>query len=585
MAEPTQTVDESDPWNFSSPTDDQKDPTELASPEVASSDLPTPDTSKDIKKPDLTSPVSDDDFSAWDVPHEDGNAEPRNATIDSVVAPHADNVESDTKKSEDTPEDTPNGVLNEPVAPTPDVLADSKDNVVDALPGISETDGTAIAQSSFDTQPSTEQPEAPQVDTIFASQKEDVDFTELLAKGPETVENENNEDKSEEDQKGEQSPSHGNSPVEVAGPSSVENNTAEDLLIAEPVPETNSQGDIPNPGPAEEGLPGGGVNEQAEKSSVNAPAEELLPPHQVNGAEVSPWASLDDKEITKESDSTENNQLNTESEAQEITEEDNSAWGNQANDDLDSDGDDFFNQLKTQTKPIFAPPEAESRFEEGLPLLDDDAPASPEVAVQEEITTADPFDNDDDDDAEGFFSSAPKAEPTPPLSQHITRKSTSQVMESVGLDLASPTSEASAAAAFDEALKGDVSEVEAPQFPADTADQSDDDDIVAQWGAELSDTDEDDLMAQWSAALDEGAPQAGLQSPVANEGLNSPFETPQPKQTPPRAIPSTYVPHQPPTSDLVGGIAFPGPPPHEHGCSPILLATSEPCHPTGREFC
>lgn len=582
MAEPTQTADESDPWNFSSPTDDVKDPAELASPEVASSDLPTPDTSKHITKPDLTSPVSDDDFSAWDAPHENGNAESQNATIDSVVAPLADNVERDTKKSEDTPEDTPNGVLNEPVAATPDVPADSKDDVVDALPGISETDGTTIAQPSLDTQPSTEQPEASQVDTIFASQEENVDFTELLAKGPETVEDENNEDKSEEDQKGEQSPSHGNSPVEVAGPSSVETNTAQDILIAESVPETTSQGDISNPGPAKEGLPGTDVNEQAEKSSVNAPAEELLPPHQVNGTEVSPWASLDDKEIPKESDSTGN--INTESEAQEVTEEDNSAWGNQANDDLDSDGDDFFNQLKTQTKPIFAPPEAESRFEEGVPLLDDDTPASPEVAVQEETTTADPFANDNDDDAEGFFSSAPKAKPTPPVPQHITRKSTSQVMESVGFDLASPASEASAAAAFDEALKGDISEVEAPQFPADTADQSDDDDIVAQWGAGLSDTDEDDLMAQWSAALDEGAPQAGLQSPVANEGLNSPFETPQPKQTPPRAIPSAYVPHQPPTSELVGGIAFPGAPPTSTAVPPYYSQPANPVTLRGESF-
>ena len=45
-------------------------------------------------------------------------------------------------------------------------------------------------------------------------------------------------------------------------------------------------------------------------------------------------------------------------------------WEDPSNDDA---GDDFFDQLKTQTKPIYIPPENESRFEEGVPLLDDSA--------------------------------------------------------------------------------------------------------------------------------------------------------------------------------------------------------------------
>ncbi|KAF3400106.1 COPII coat assembly protein sec16 [Penicillium rolfsii] len=261
-------------------------------------------------------------------------------------------------------------------------------------------------------------------------------------------------------------------------------------------------------------------------------------------------------------------------------------WSIEADNDVDSDGDDFFTQLKTQTKPIFAPPEAESRFEEGVPLLDEDGPQSPVHEGQPTIPVDDLFANDEND-AGDFFSSAARVEMSDEVSSpHVTRKSTSQVMDSAGFNIDSPTSDTSAAAQFDDALK--AAATSGPVEPAGQAEPAveTEDDLAARWEAELSDTGEDELAARWEAALDlddddmlleddttvaaPGQPQAGTPgqkyvpqsaTPGATNaglgGLSSPFETPN-SQTQPRAIPGIYSPHQPTTADLVGGIPIPG---------------------------
>lgn len=268
----------------------------------------------------------------------------------------------------------------------------------------------------------------------------------------------------------------------------------------------------------------------------------------------------------------------------DTTAQDQPFWTNELSGEVDSNEGDFFNQLNSQTKPIFAPPEAESRFEEGVPLLDESTPGSPEHPVQAEKSIDSIFSNDEDD-ADGFFSSAPKSEAKDgdedffgsiskeeaeeqPVA-HLARKSTSQVLESTGFALDSPVSDASAAAQFDDALKA------ASLDPQPTADPSEEE-LAARWEAELGDSPDDDLAARWEAALDDDdilleteAPQSVSaeehihQTPAEptnkdlSAGLNSPYQTPQ-VFSQPRPVPSMYTPHQPSTGDLLQGVPLPG---------------------------
>ncbi|OOQ90276.1 COPII coat assembly protein sec16 [Penicillium brasilianum] len=302
-----------------------------------------------------------------------------------------------------------------------------------------------------------------------------------------------------------------------------------------------------------------------------------------------------------------NHYLEAESPAHESSQDDADPWSMEAQNDVDSEGDDFFNQLKTQTKPIFAPPEAESRFEEGVPLLDEESPESPVREEHPANHVEDPFANDEND-GDDFFSSAQKAETSDDFaSPHITRKSTSQVIESLGFNIDSPTSDTSAAAQFDDILKAAAtSEPVESAVQAELAAEPTEDDLAARWEAELSDTGEDELAARWEAALDlddddilleddttalapaqpqaatpgqQYVPQGVTLSAInpAPAGLNSPFETPN-SQTQPRAIPGIYTPHQPTTADLVGGIPVPGAPPGANAVIPPYFS-QKPSNP------
>ncbi|KAL4939584.1 Sec23-binding domain of Sec16-domain-containing protein [Aspergillus oleicola] len=262
----------------------------------------------------------------------------------------------------------------------------------------------------------------------------------------------------------------------------------------------------------------------------------------------------------------------------EVSSTNHDLWGSPKSVDHGDGDDDFFDQLKTQTKPIYFPPEAESRFEEGVPLLDDNlespvvqttAPAAPQPS---QIDTVFEGENDDDD---GFFSSAQKQEteqePQGPF--HIHRKSTSQVMDSLGAKQDGITSPLSPTAEeFDDILAAAASQSpQKVQEPAPTAPAAEEDDLAAAWQAELSDDDlevtpvEEDLAAKWQAELDDDellledeAVAAAQDTQMVNGDamdpaaqLGSPFGTPQSAGRP-KPSQNAYVPHQPSTSDLVG---------------------------------
>ncbi|OJI79887.1 hypothetical protein ASPTUDRAFT_131151 [Aspergillus tubingensis CBS 134.48] len=255
-------------------------------------------------------------------------------------------------------------------------------------------------------------------------------------------------------------------------------------------------------------------------------------------------------------------------------------WGNTANEEPAED--DFFNQLKTQTKPIYVPPENnESRFEEGVPLLDDSAESPVEPTAVEESQTDNFFAGDDDED-DGFFKavqSAPPPDESQPAS-HITRKSTFQVMDSLGVSLDSPMSEADpadpaaqefdnvlAAAATDNTVKKSSSEEDlAARWQAELAEEEaeiapSEDDLAARWQMELDDDDDLLLEDDIGGATTEQAPTSqdtnGATAGAAVPGLSSPFGTPQ-SSVRPSATATAYTPHQPSTSDLLQGIPVPG---------------------------
>ncbi|KAL2786824.1 Sec23-binding domain of Sec16-domain-containing protein [Aspergillus keveii] len=234
--------------------------------------------------------------------------------------------------------------------------------------------------------------------------------------------------------------------------------------------------------------------------------------------------------------------------------------------------DDFFDQLKTQTKPMFFPPEADSRYEEGVPLLDEsvETPVEPS-APPGQLNSV--FDGDEGED-DGFFSSAQKAAPEDDSQGpfHIHRKSTSQVMDALNATDNYPASPLSPTAEeFDNMLSAAAS-----GSPEKVAETPAEEDLAAKWQAELSDDElevapvdapvEEDLAAKWQAELDDddllledeahdttAEPAQMVNGDGVDHTLGSPFGTPQ-SASRPKAPQGAYTPHQPSTSDLVGGV-------------------------------
>lgn len=241
----------------------------------------------------------------------------------------------------------------------------------------------------------------------------------------------------------------------------------------------------------------------------------------------------------------------------------NAFWDHSANENGDSSEEDFFNQLKPQTKPIYIPEDPESRFEEGIPLVDN-APETPLEAVSKPQSQIDKLFDDDDDEGDDFFSSAQKSSTSevqqPPP---ITRKSTSQVLDSLSFAQDSPinenppttlpSSDAQGAAESTDVVKETTSE----------------EDLAARWQAELDDDDDlllDDELAAKTAASKEPVSEtpSGPADSLHPEGQNGVFRA-QRSSMGSQAQPNPYTPHQPSSSELVQGLPVPGATPETTG--------------------
>lgn len=278
----------------------------------------------------------------------------------------------------------------------------------------------------------------------------------------------------------------------------------------------------------------------------------------------------------------------------------NAFWRNSGVSFGDGEGD-VFDQLKTQTKPIYMPPEPESRFEEGVPLLKEttqQAPVQPPATNQPEPeptsavdaaeptkTNAEPqvdsiFAGDEDEGAD-FFSQVQQPAQQPDFPP-IERKDTPQVMDSVGEPLDSPIPETSPSVEqFSQMLA-------VPSSGKQMKKASSEEDLVARWQAELSDNEElqepteEDLAARWQAELDDDDDDLLMDGFEDNTIANG--QEQQPAQSVPDTtshVPSSgfnvsqgsrasssYTPHQPSTPSLLQSVPLPAtqpfPPPSSY---------------------
>ena len=233
------------------------------------------------------------------------------------------------------------------------------------------------------------------------------------------------------------------------------------------------------------------------------------------------------------------------------------------------DGDDFFSQLKTQTKPIYMSPESESKFDEGVPLLDDDV-ESPKPTPKEntkEDTKGDNIDQlfEDNGEEASFFSEVQKPDTAQERPDHLTRKTTPQVIDSVG-GAQNTSSDASPAVQQPSSLASPDPQVKKA---------SSEEDLAARWQAALSDDDDLLLEEEVDETPASGQPMPQYTHAPDSEGLSSPFETSA------RTQPS-FAPHQPSTSDLLQWVPMQGntqtdtaPAPSYFAPRPLLSSTTD----------
>ncbi|PGH00663.1 hypothetical protein GX51_05649 [Blastomyces parvus] len=206
----------------------------------------------------------------------------------------------------------------------------------------------------------------------------------------------------------------------------------------------------------------------------------------------------------------------------------------------------FFNQLNTQTKPIYTPLEAESRFEEGMPLVDNAEPSSPTDNNQTENIDA-IFKEDEPVDDADFFASEPDIPP-------FNRKTTSQVLDSLHVQQPQ-TMAASSNDATPIPSRTEVNDNRIDEEPL--ADKEvPEEDLAERWKAVLDDDDlliDDDLDALQTI---EGNPPNGTSENLpANYLSEHGQDSPLPTQHPPRVNP--YTPHQPSSSFMISGVTGP----------------------------
>ncbi|KAL1863704.1 vesicle coat component [Paecilomyces lecythidis] len=230
----------------------------------------------------------------------------------------------------------------------------------------------------------------------------------------------------------------------------------------------------------------------------------------------------------------------------ETREKEHADWNASGNAAGDSE-DDFFDQLRTQTKPIYMPPESETRYEEGIPLVEDlpETPVSPEAKKNNRLSRM--FDADDDEGGDFFSSvqkpSVPQLDPPP-----VKRKDTSEVLGS--MDFSRDEEGSESPAPF----------LQAPDAgnPESIKKTSSEEDLAARWQAELDDDDlliDDDLAGDTPAAtqpVPEPAPVNGVQAHSQGTGY-----APQYSFGESQVKPNPYAPHQPSVSELTQGLPVP----------------------------
>ncbi|PGH12755.1 hypothetical protein AJ80_06579 [Polytolypa hystricis UAMH7299] len=225
--------------------------------------------------------------------------------------------------------------------------------------------------------------------------------------------------------------------------------------------------------------------------------------------------------------------------------------------------DGFFNQLRTQTKPIYTPLEAESRFEEGVPLMDNSESFASE-GHRQTVSIDAIFAADEAEDDTGFFSSPPTTSkgPGPQSLPALHRKSTDQVLTSLLVDQDSQGLQSTIAP--EPSASSDNTQAQ----PSVTEGPVTEEDLAERWAAELGDDDllVDDEDLEPSFEVSEQTPQNG------HAVVGTPDYTPQYQQSAtaqqfhagphgmatakPQVNP--YTPHQPSSSDLVQGLPAPG---------------------------
>ncbi|OJD26533.1 hypothetical protein ACJ73_02088 [Blastomyces percursus] len=200
----------------------------------------------------------------------------------------------------------------------------------------------------------------------------------------------------------------------------------------------------------------------------------------------------------------------------------------------------FFNQLNTQTKPIYTPLEAESRYEEGVPLMNNAEPSSPTDNNQADSIDAIFREDEPVDDAD-FFAS----ESGTPL---FNRKSTSQALDALHSNqpqtVATSSNDATPIPNRAEANDNRIDE-------EPLADKEVEEDLAERWKAVL---DDDDLLIDDD--LDAGNPPNDAAKDVSTNYLSEHAQgSPVPTQQPPPV--NHYTPHQPSSSTMISGLSGP----------------------------
>lgn len=199
--------------------------------------------------------------------------------------------------------------------------------------------------------------------------------------------------------------------------------------------------------------------------------------------------------------------------------------------------DNYFEQLNAQTKPIYNPPEAEIRYDEGVPLVDHEV-VSPTESSKVTASIDDIFKNDEvPEEDENFFSSNARSADPAPAFPSISRKDTTEVLGSLNFDQNDSLDSPVEPPAFPTEHKN-ITDVESSNLqPADT-----EKDLEERWKAVLDDDllDDDNLLSENGPEQNESTDTRFTDEakPVFN------FTAPSPRINP-------YVPHQPSSTDLV----------------------------------